>query len=222
LISKLVTGIVEDKNGNVWVGTHGGLFQYDGRSWRRFTKKEGTLPTNDVLLLKADAGGNIWVGVGGHSNAGKFGAGLVTGMIDAVSNLTHKSGVLKFDGEDWVAFSGKGGSPPVTVSKIEIDSKDNIWCDSITKGIYRYDGEEWTKFSKGEGFYTNHFYDFEEDSRGNIWLATENGLLFFDGQDWTQYTVGKGLFAENVYSVIEDSRGDIWITTANGLGRYQR
>jgi ligand-binding sensor domain-containing protein len=218
LTSKLVTGIVEDKTGNVWIGTHGGLFRHDGRSWRHYTKEEGTLPTDDVLLLKTDAAGNVWLSLGGHSNVGKMG-GIIPAIIGVVSDVGHKSGVFKFDGEKWMKFSGEGASPPVTVSKIEIDSKDNIWCDSITQGIYLFDGEKWTKFSKDEGFYTNHFYDFEEDCHGNIWLATENGLLFYDGQDWTQYTKGEGSFAENVYSVFEDLRGDIWITTPRAVGR---
>ncbi len=209
--SKNVTSIVEDTNGNVWFGSEGGLFRYNGTSWQRFSRDEGTLPTNDVLLLEADGMGNVWVGLGGHSNWG--------GLISALSDLTHKSGVLRYDGTDWVAFRGEGDSPPVKVIKMKIDSKGNVWCDSYTSGIYLYDGTTWTKLSKENGFYANHFHDFEEDSHGNIWLATNNGLLFFDGQDWTQYTVGKGLFAENVFHVIEDSRGDIWITTEKGVGR---
>ena len=105
---------------------------------------------------------------------------------------------------------------------MEIDSKDNIWCDTFTTGFYVYDGTKWTKYSKEEGFYSNHFYEFEEDSDGNVWLATGSGLLFYNGEEWAQYTIEDGLPGDRVLSVLEDSRGDIWIATGGGLGRLKR
>jgi len=212
--SKTVSVILEDKKGNIWFGTYGGVFQFDGQDWISFTKEDEILPTNDVLLMKMDSQGNIWVTLGGHSKE--------WGLLSIGSDLVHKSGILKYDGENWTSFSAEEGAPDAKIIKMEIDSKDNIWCDTYTTGFYLYDGAKWTKYSKEEGFYANHFYEFEEDSDGHIWLATGSGLLFYDGSEWTQYTIEDGLPGDRVLSVIEDSRGDIWIATGGGVGRYKR
>ena len=42
-----VTSILEDKSGNLWFGTYGGVSKYDGKSFTHFTKKEGL--SNNVV-----------------------------------------------------------------------------------------------------------------------------------------------------------------------------
>ena len=45
-----VRGIVEDKEGNVWFGTSGGLTKYDGVSFTNYTTKNG-LVDNDICCF---------------------------------------------------------------------------------------------------------------------------------------------------------------------------
>jgi len=47
LADNTVNSIYEDKAGNIWFGTNGGLSRYDGKSFRNFTTKDG-LPGNSV------------------------------------------------------------------------------------------------------------------------------------------------------------------------------
>jgi len=212
--SKAVSAILEDKQGNIWFGTYGGVFRFDGENWKSFTKKD-VLPSNDVLLMKMDRKGDIWVTFGGHSKE--------WGLLSIGSDIGHKSGVIKYDGKEWRPFTLQEGAPTSQVNKMEIDSKDNVWCDTTyTTGFYVYDGTKWTRYSKEKGFYSNHFYEFEEDSDGNIWLATGSGLLFYNGEEWAQYTIEDGLPGNRIFSVLEDSRGDIWIATTEGVGRLKR
>lgn len=59
--------MLEDKNGNLWIGTDGGLSQYTpaedgtGGTFTHFTEKEG-LSNNGVFSTLEDKNGNLWFG----------------------------------------------------------------------------------------------------------------------------------------------------------------
>jgi len=62
--------VFEDKAGNLWFGTElgsgelnedGGLWRYDGKTFIRFTRKDG-LCHNGVYSIVEDIKGNLWIG----------------------------------------------------------------------------------------------------------------------------------------------------------------
>ena len=53
--------MLQDKSGNLWFGTYGGVSKYDGKSFTTFTDKEG-LANNTVLSMLEDKSGNLWFG----------------------------------------------------------------------------------------------------------------------------------------------------------------
>ncbi len=83
-----VYSVVEDKNGNLWFSTEGitgqiddtgGVWCYDGKSFTKFTTKEG-LVHNGVFSIVEDNDGNLWFG-------------------------TRNTGLSKYDGENFTTFS---------------------------------------------------------------------------------------------------------------------
>ena len=52
--------IIEDKNGFLWVATDNGISRFDGKRFANYTTKNG-LPSNDVLQIKIEIDGTIWV-----------------------------------------------------------------------------------------------------------------------------------------------------------------
>jgi ligand-binding sensor domain-containing protein len=72
------TRIIEDKNGNLWFGGDG-LSRYDGKSFIRFTIKDG-LPNLGVWSILEDTSGNMWVG-------------------------TRETGLYLFDGKSFITYS---------------------------------------------------------------------------------------------------------------------
>ena len=60
-LARLTTAL-EDRDGNVWVGSRSGLFRYQTRrGFARFSRQDG-LPDDDVSALFEDREGSLWVG----------------------------------------------------------------------------------------------------------------------------------------------------------------
>jgi signal transduction histidine kinase len=83
-----VRGILEDKNGYLWIGTEGGgLARFDGHSFRVYTTLDG-LQSNIVYSLQIDAEENLWI--------------------------VHPRGLTKFDGSSFKRFE-QPGDPQNTI-----------------------------------------------------------------------------------------------------------
>jgi len=74
---------LQDKIGNLWFGSNGGVSKYDGKSFTNFTIKEG-LSNNYVFSILEDKSGNLWFGTDG-------------------------GGVLKYNGKSFINFTEKDG-----------------------------------------------------------------------------------------------------------------
>ena len=61
LINNFVQAIAVDKNGNVWLGTKGGISVFDGKEWKSYTQKDGLISDN-VLCITFDKLGVVWIG----------------------------------------------------------------------------------------------------------------------------------------------------------------
>lgn len=85
-----VNMVLEDKNGYLWIGTHGGgLARFDGREFKVYTTRDGLL-SNIVHYLKLDSKQNLWI--------------------------VHPRGISRFDGTSFKAF--KPGSSPTALRRV--------------------------------------------------------------------------------------------------------
>ncbi|MBK9014065.1 MAG: hypothetical protein IPM82_08220 [Saprospiraceae bacterium] len=216
LVADEVTSMVEDKAGNLWIGTQAGLSKYDGKTFTNFTREDG-LCDDRVANILIDRAGNIWVGTW--------------------------SGVCRYNGTGFSAFPLPTPDIEVPiyqattnwVSAIMEDKHGNIWFGRSGYGACKYDGKTFTQFNKKDGLPSNCVQAIVEDKQGNIWFGCrvaendhpdrdkrtgEGGLSKYDGKAFTHYPALEGLSMNDVYSIYEDKAGNIWIG-ATGVGVYR-
>ena len=56
-----VNTIFQDQTGFLWFGTNRGLFQFDGKNYRQYTRAD-SLPDDDVTAIAQDSSGRLWTG----------------------------------------------------------------------------------------------------------------------------------------------------------------
>ncbi|MDB6111652.1 MAG: Histidine kinase [Pedosphaera sp.] len=119
-----VRSMVEDRAGNLWIGTQGdGLYRFKAGEWTRFGKRNG-LGSESIRSLYADPDGTLWIGT--------YGGGLTRLKAGAFINYTTKDGLVND-----------------AISYITEDNWSNLWCSS-SSGVFRVGKEELNRFARGE------------------------------------------------------------------------
>ncbi len=144
-----VWSILEDKNGQLWFGTVGGLTRYKGEIFTHYTDIQG-LSYNDVVSIVEDYNRNLWFG-------------------------TRGGGVTKYDGKNFFHFTEEQGLTNNVVWSMLIDKSGNLWLGTFN-GVSKFDGKTFTHFTEKEGLVNNDVWSIQEDKSGNLWFGTSFGI----------------------------------------------
>ena len=258
-----VTCLLEDRKGQLWVGSKGGLTRYDGRqdvgrqdvgeTFTTFDTTDG-LPHNTVICLLEDREGQLWVG--------------------------SEGGLTRYDdrqdvGETFTTFTTEDGMAHNRVACLLEDRKGQLWFGAGWNaggpvGLGRYDGQNFTQFTTADGLTSDWILSLLEDESGQLWIGTNGsvnryddrqdvgetfervsktdfrqylggvmamlqdrtgdlffaiwgeGLRRYDGTSYLSLTPQDGLASTGVLSLLEDRDGQLWVGTAHGeLSRYK-
>lgn len=239
-----VRDIVEDHEGNVWIGTNEGVTRYDGKDFTNFTTKDG-LPHPHTWSLLIDKNGVLWVGTedGLSMFNGKgfedfdlpFAPVTFTGelyraqklvnnlMQDKEGNLwiaTNGNGVFIYDGKTITQLTEKDGLGSNFVQSVIQDRNGDYWFGTLYGGVSRYNGSTFKVFKTEDGLATNFVWNVFEDKAGNIWIADRDGVLRYDGEVFTRFNEANGFYSKFVQNMMQDNDGIIWFGTSSGAYRY--
>ena len=185
--------MLEDRTGNLWFGSTGGVSMYNGESFTHFTEKEGLSP-GYVMSILEDKQGNLWFSTWG-------------------------GGVSMYNGESFTHFTENEGLISNDAWSIMEDSHGNLWFGT-NGGVSMYNGKTFIHFTEKEGLINNNVTPILEDSHGNIWFGTQGGgVSKYNGETFTHFTEKEGLSNNYVYSILEDRDSNIWLGTGKELNR---
>ncbi len=209
-----VTGILEDKKGNLWFSTNGGVSKYNGNSFVNYTVKDG-LSGNYVGSILENKIGNIFVGTSGgvcyYSGASFIPFPIPLGIVDdPLSQFNPKLA--------WSIIQDKAG---------------NLWFGTDGAGVFKYDGRTFTRFTKKDGLCNNKVVCILEDRKGRLWFSStwangEGGVSCYDPSisfvngsgSFAKYTMKEGLSGnKGVWSIFEDHMGILWFAS-NGVDKF--
>ncbi len=205
LNDSIIWGFCEDKNNDLWIGTHyAGISKYD-RSSQRFTKNTtslGGLANNIVWTCLEDYKGRFWIGT-------SDGLSLKSPQADTFKNYRHEEG-------------NANSLRAASVLDIYQDAKQRLWF-ATNEGLhlYRENSDDFEVYSADNGFINSGIRAITGDKQGNLWLGTNNGIVRFnpDTLDVKNYLyfAGKKCGAVNTGAAMTSSAGEVIFGTTDGL-----
>ncbi len=193
----LVTALAEDRDGKLWVGTHGGLRIL---SKGRFLIPEG-IPQDSIPTVTA-----IY-----QTSNGSMLLGTAHGLY-LYSHLPTKRLMRHND----LATND--------IHSIIQDHNDNIWIGGYG-GVTKLDSNltpiaQWTEKN---GLPSNNVRSIYEDTASNIWVGTyDGGLGLFRNGKWTIFNKKSGLFDNGVFQILEDTHQNLWMSSNHGIYRVSK
>jgi signal transduction histidine kinase len=151
----LISAFAEDAQGNIWMGLWvGGMYRYDGHSFRYFQKGDG-VPGGAILALLAE-GNRLWVGAGG-------------GLARIEDSTADHLRVENYDTARGMASN--------SIHCIVSDLEGRIYAGT-GKGIDRLEPATGhiRHFSSANGLAHGTFKSAFRDRNGSLWFATTQGL----------------------------------------------
>jgi len=221
LSTDVISGIIQDDKGRIWVATdHGGIgildkssFQFKVLMNREDDNK--SLSQNSIISMYKDNTGIIWIG-------------------------TYKRGISYYH-EDIIKFplyahhlSDPKSLPFNDINKFIEDKSGNLWLGTNGGGLIYFD--------RKNGTFKSYLHDKADlnslsnnvivtmclDHEQKLWIGTYfGGLDCFDGKTFIHYkhndAVPGSISEDRVWSILEDSDNNLWVgTLAGGLNLFNR
>lgn len=200
-----VHSIIEDQNGDYWIGTGGGgAYHYDGKSFTSVLANEGTkyedsLYHNWIPCIAEDLAGNIWF-----------------------ASMSY-GGLQRFDGQTYTRYSTEDGLSDVMIREIFVAKNGKIWLGfngNRASALTVYDGTAFHIFSEKRDACHRNIQDIHEDQAGRLWLAGEGGVCILSDDKFTQLLDSSGQPFNGIKFILQDADQNIWFGGRNGLWIY--
>ncbi|HVU99559.1 MAG TPA: two-component regulator propeller domain-containing protein [Puia sp.] len=209
LTNNFVTTLIEDRNGDIWVGTWGGGVNRFDRRTKTFNLVDSAFANAFVNHILQDSEGNIWICTDGEG-------------LYKIDPITGKHKCFYADAKN------PAGLGDLDIYTIFEDSRHEYWVGTANGGLYSFDGktDKFTNYAHNNAdpssLCSNAVKAIYEDAGHRLWIATLGGGLdlmtdrkgafkhFFSGKP-------SGKLKENMIQALAgDADGNLWVGTDNG------
>lgn len=222
-----IRSIQEDKKGNIYISSLGGISKFDGHGFTTLTP----IKENNWKLQPDD----LWFSMVGKN--GEKGPYRYDGK-----NLYQLQFPQHYMADEYFERFPNNAWSPYEVYYIYKDSKGTMWFGTSSFGICRYDGKSlsWlyedhlTNTPQGGSFGIRSIL---EDSEGKFWFCNTRyrfnvspDSVLESGKNLVSYYRERGIEDLNapdgndhvyIMSMLEDSQGDLWMATySQGVWRF--
>jgi signal transduction histidine kinase/ligand-binding sensor domain-containing protein len=228
-LSGEVEALLQDREGNVWVGTMGGLDRFSVAPLHRLSAAENIyLPfligeQDGELLLGRFFGPTTLV------SHGLRGLRAQPAMGVGVTAATRtRDGAVWTAGMDGLVRHTHGESsqvppPPMALPALEAMNTSlyqaiaegpdgDIWLSIATEGLFRLQHGEWSRQGSQTGLPEGPPTRLLADDQGRLWMTyPHNRVILRDGAGVTSYSAGDGLDVGNVLGIAVH-RGHVWLS----------
>jgi signal transduction histidine kinase/ligand-binding sensor domain-containing protein len=189
--------LVEDRLGNLWIGSSTELLRWSPKSWSAYFREElksyQGLPGVGVLAVGQDQ--SIWVG--SYSNQ--------LGLRRIVGGVSERAVLPGID------------TSKLRVDTLFVDRHNSLWIGTNNDGLYRINGHQLDHFAEQDGLTGNTVENIYEDVEENLWVVTASGLDVFRDIRVATVSTREGLWNDVAASVLAARDGSIWIGNDESL-----
>ncbi|HSN68199.1 MAG TPA: diguanylate cyclase, partial [Thermoanaerobaculia bacterium] len=235
LPSDAIRTILDDREGNLWVGTGGGgLVRLKEASVRSITSAGG-LPVKIARTVMEARDGALWIGTFGEgairvrdgaATAIDMRAGLPDDVVYSLAEdpagaiwIGTRRGIARWSAGSVRLFGTADGLRSLAVRALFIDRDGVVWAGTPS-GAFRFANG---RFEPAGDTAERAVFFITQTRDGAIWMAVYGHSLqrLHRGQTET-FRESDGLPTTAIWSIHEDERGTLWIGSRGaGLIRYQ-
>lgn len=229
LSSNVVSDLLFDKEGNIWIATFSGLDQL-----RRKVFTTIALPTTlerQLAIAPADDG-SVWIGNREQPLSHVFKDGRIQTFPKTQNCIALRR---TFDGTIWSSGTGKehlwrisGGTPSSvafpagdvqSATDIAVDKNHELWISTFTPESYHRVGNTWTKLTQLLGRKPGVIGAMTGDNNGNVWFAFSRTLVRWDGREYHRFLYPDSIPMFPVYAIsVRDDH--VWLAGSLGIALF--
>jgi ligand-binding sensor domain-containing protein/signal transduction histidine kinase len=225
-----VKSIAQTRDGTMWVGTIGGLYNKvsGSDSFRRVQETSGT-----VRFLQETSDGTLWIGTIGHgiykycrhafsqmTAPGSLPSNTALSLFEDIEHniwVGTQAGMLRLSKTPirTVVLPDAGDYDAETVYE---DYNDDLWIAAAN--LFRFHNGQATRvrFPGITGVRVRNVF---RDNQGALWIGTEGrGVFRQSGTKLAHYMVKDGLVNNFVRAFLQGRDDSIWIATDEGVSRW--
>ncbi len=215
LSQSVVTCLLQDEQGFLWIGTQDGLNRYDGYTFHIFRPDPNdptSISDNWINALFQDRQGYLWIG----TNEGLNRYDPVTGRFTRFLNDPNNPESLINN----------------TVQVVFEDSRGLLWVGTAD-GLDRFSPARngfihyYTETFLPPDISSNDITAIHEDASGSLWIGTNGGGLnryirTMDGfLSYTHDSANRNSIISNtIYAIVSDHNNMLWLATNRGLDHF--
>ncbi|HEX4165105.1 MAG TPA: two-component regulator propeller domain-containing protein, partial [Bryobacteraceae bacterium] len=177
LSNDIVTRLLVDHNGTLWVATDDGLNRFNAATGRFTVYKLDPQRRMSYLELVEDRKGALWLGT---DSSGLYHFDPATGQLTKYEHDINRSGSLSDS----------------RVNSVHFDRSDTMWVGT-QNGLDKFDSKTgtFTVYTRRDGLPGNAVGCILEDDHKDLWMSTNNGIARFDPQTAgvRSYSTAEGL-----------------------------
>lgn len=213
LDARIVSTLMVDNQGFLWVGSREGLYRYDGYEAQAFLPEAGNpkaINDIDIRSVFEDRNGIVWVGTN-------------SGGLNRYDPLTREFNSFQHDPADPTSLSDN------TIYSISEGPRGQLWVatghglnrlDAETGKFehFRHDPDDPASLTRGETFRLHLSVN------GNLWAGTMGGGINLwnpEHGNFTRYDLatltGGPAIRNDVYALFQDQNNRLWVGTRDGL-----
>jgi hypothetical protein len=197
---------MEDREGNLWVGTEtGGLHILRDQRFRSIGAREG-LSSDATTAVVEDNAGTLWVGTSG-------------GGLNALRQSADGKYVVK-------SYTVSNGLLSDVILALAAAPNGDLWVGT-PDGLNRIRAGKVDAYTSADGLPDDFIRSLLADADGSLWIGTRRGLTHWTGlkngslssAHMETFTHANGLGSDLVGAMARDNHGDLWVATLAGLSR---